>query len=192
VSSTDRRHYLSAQLCCRACQSFALHCPDCGRRHLWDWRKDPETAAILLQGGLQGLTAISCHCGADLLVSVSPGTRLSPERCRLERSYQQTPARGFGGRRGEQSRKPAPPPPAPLRTPCPADADRRRLADWAAAGVGGGGVSGGAIAAAYRRLFELEPPRDPMGRSFRVYTRRELALCMAAAGFGAEGQGVQL
>lgn len=192
MSSTDRRHYLSAQLCCRDCQSFALRCPDCGARHSWDWRKDPESAAILLRSGVQALTAIRCHCGVPLVVAVDPGTRFSPERCRLERSYQQAPSRGFGGHHGKRNRKPAPPPPDPLQAPCPPDADRRRLADWAAAGVGGGGVSGGAIAAAYRRLFELEPPRDPMGRSCRVYTRRELALCMAAAGFGAEGQGVQL
>ena len=186
----ENAHYLSAQLCCRACQSFALRCPDCGARHSWDWRHDPESAATLLRGGLMALTAVRCHCGVQLFVAISPGTRLSPDACRLERTYRQPSSRGFAGH-GKRKRKPAPPP-DPLQAPCPPDADRRRLMEWAAAGVGGAGVSGGAVAAAYRRLFQLEPPRDPMARSFRVYSRRELTLCMAAAGYEAsDKQGVQ-
>ncbi len=188
MSSPYRVHALTAQLCCRACQSFALHCPDCSRRHHWDWRKYPITAAILLQG--RELISLRCQCGTDLVVAVEPGFRFSPESCRLERLYQQPTGRGFGGRHSKRPKQ-APPPPDPDRTPCPPDAQRRRLADWATVGVGGIGVSGGAIAAAYRRLFELEPPRDPMGRSFRVYSQRELTLCMAASGYKAAGAGVQ-
>ena len=189
MNSPERLHALTAQLCCRACQSFALHCPDCGRRHRWDWRKEPIASAILLRG--KGLIAIRCQCSTDLVVAVEPGTRFSPESCRLERLYQQPTSRGFGGRHGKRPKQ-APPPPDHAHTPCPPEAQRRRLADWATVGVGGLVVSGSAIAAAYRRLFGLEPPSDPMGRSFRVYSRRELTLCMAASGYKAEGQGVQL
>ena len=77
----------------------------------------------------------------------------------------------------------APPPgPPPRPLPCPADAERHRLADWGRRGWLPEGVAPSAIAAAYRRRFDAEPPRDPEHRATRVYSLRELGLALGELG----------
>ena len=71
----------------------------------------------------------------------------------------------------------------PPQTPCPPGTPRSRLSDWARLGVVGCGVSSSAIAKSYRRLFGTSTPRDPAEKGPRVYSYREVCLCMPAAGY---------
>ena len=75
-----------------------------------------------------------------------------------------------------------PPPPPPHPKPCPSTADRYRLAAWDASGWLPAGVTGSAIAAAYRRRFKAEPPRDPRHRCTRAYSLRELGHALGELG----------
>lgn len=76
----------------------------------------------------------------------------------------------------------AAPPPPPHPKPCPSNADRYRLAAWDASGWLPKGVAPSAVAAAYRRRFKIEPPRDPRHRGTRVYSQRELGHVLGELG----------
>ena len=93
----------------------------------------------------------------------------------LERSWHR-PARR------EPATAPAAPPPPPHPKPCPSTADRYRLAAWDASGWLPAGVTASAIAAAYRRRFKAEPPRDPQQRCIRAYSLRELGHALGELG----------
>jgi len=71
----------------------------------------------------------------------------------------------------------------PPQTPCPPGTPRSRLSDWTRLGVVGCGVSSAAIAKAYRRLFGTSTQRDPAEKGPRVYSYREVCLCLPAAGY---------
>ena len=80
--------------------------------------------------------------------------------------------------------------------PCPPDAERLCVSDWALAGALPDGVSGAAIAAAYRRTFGTEPPREQPRYQIRAYSLRELGLALGDLGLTvkqgpAQGQGGQ-
>ena len=60
-----------------------------------------------------------------------------------------------------------------LEQPCPPETTRRRVADWERDPMFQdrlGGVSGGQLAAAFRRLFRAEPLRDPNKKAVRCYS----------------------
>jgi len=71
----------------------------------------------------------------------------------------------------------------PPQRPCPPSTPRSRLSEWARQGVVGFGVSSAAIALAYRRLFGTSATRDPAQKGHRVYSYREVCLCLPAAGY---------
>jgi hypothetical protein len=71
----------------------------------------------------------------------------------------------------------------PPQAPCPAGTPRNRLSHWARLGVVGSGVSNSAIAKAYRRMFGIATPRDPAEKGPRVYSYREICMCLPAAGY---------
>jgi len=71
----------------------------------------------------------------------------------------------------------------PPQTPCPVGTPRNRLSYWARLGVVGCGVSSSAIAKAYRRMFGISTPRDPAEKGHRVYSYREIFMCLPAAGY---------
>ena len=71
----------------------------------------------------------------------------------------------------------------PPQRPCPPRTPRSRLSEWARQGVVGFGVSSAAIASAYRRLFGTSATRDPAQKGHRVYSYREVCLCLPAAGY---------
>lgn len=74
-------------------------------------------------------------------------------------------------------------PSEPPQTPCPPGTHRSRLSVWARQGVVGFGVSSSAIASAYRRLFGVSTPREPAEKGHRVYSYREVCLCLPVAGY---------
>ena len=74
-----------------------------------------------------------------------------------------------------------------VEQPCPAETTRRRVTDWETDPEFQdrlGGVSGGQLAAAFRRLFGAEPLRDPNKKAVRAYSRRELRLLLDALAAG--------
>jgi hypothetical protein len=79
----------------------------------------------------------------------------------------------------------------PPQSPCPPGTHRSRLSVWARQGVVGFGVSSSAIASAYRRLFGISTPREPAEKGHRVYSYREVCLCLPVAGYhSADASGV--
>jgi len=71
----------------------------------------------------------------------------------------------------------------PPQSPCPNGTPRNRLSHWARLGVVGCGVSSAAIAKAYRRLFGTSTPREPPEKGHRVYSYREVCMCLPVAGY---------
>lgn len=197
------RAWVEVELC-RCCAAARVVCPRCGD----DWELRCPLPLPRFPARVADTCDATTGCGLELLLEVVgwgpplPATDQPPpprpadlsDRARLETIWQQPPAPRPGhpllasvpavsagsppARQAPTRRGPPPPPPRP----CPADAERHRLAIWARRGWLPEGVAPSAIAAAYRRRFDAEPPRDAHHRQSRAYSLRELGLALQELG----------
>jgi len=181
-------------LACPACGGVGAYCPTCGE--LWRGTLPADTETLPM--GWQGPCST---CGTDLSVVVvswadwpDPAGCLSDPLPSLEKAWAMPPAQRPTGHRPRPAvaavaappaappRPPRPAPPAPHLTPCPPDAQRLRLADWAARGMVPRGLAPATVARGFRQRFGLPPRRDPARRASCAYTERELGASLGALG----------
>jgi len=182
-------HPLSARLealACSCCDTVSAFCPTCGA----PWSSD-------LPDPMPGFP-LGCDSGCDncgtLLEVLAIGWRprpasLSDPLPTLERAWAMPPAQrprpaaaAVAAPPAAPPRPPRPAPPAPHLSPCPPDAQRLRLADWAARGMVPRGLAPATIARGYRLRFGLPPRRDPARRASCAYSMRELGASLGALG----------
>lgn len=173
-------------LACSCCDTVSAFCPTCGA----PWSSD-------LPDPMPGFP-LSCETSCDncgtLLEVVAIGWRPRPASLSdalplLERSWRRPPARRPHPAAAPAAAVAAPPaapprpaPPSHHLTPCPADAQRLRLADWAARGMLPRGLAPASIARGFRQRFGQPPRRDPSRRACRAYSMRELGASLGALG----------
>jgi len=174
---------------CRDCDFAPCYCPSCAEP-LGVKRPPQHPPALPLH------QLVSCpDCGAALAVTVT-GYRPNPTGDAPASSWPLSdPLPRSQNRRRPELRIPPPPkrqtkpqattpqhrPRLPAAEPCPPAAERHPLSHWRRVGWLPEGVEPSALAAAYRRRFRVEPRGDRQYRT-RIYSQRELGLCLGELG----------